>query len=88
MAIINKSETFISVVPPAERAPHGLESPEEWVPPPPTLHIEVPIAALEQAQVGAEIEFKARGKLVSKENRETRRGQRICYGLEVREIAI
>lgn len=89
MAVVKKMDTFTSVVPPAERVPRGeMVEPEAWTPPPPTLHIEVPVAALESAEVGAEVEFKARGTLVSKENRKTRRGQRICYGLEVREIAI
>lgn len=88
MSIINKKSTYTSIVPPVEPRERDLAAPTEYVPPPPTLRIEVPVAALENAEVGASIEFKAKGTLVSKENRKTRRGHRICYGLEVREIAI
>jgi hypothetical protein len=89
MAIINKKETFTSVVPPKEHmSGRPVEVTEEWTPPPPTLHIDVHVSALEAIEVGGDVEFKARGTLVSKENRKTRRGQQISYGIEVKEIAI
>lgn len=86
MALVVKSDagSFTSLTPPKEVPVERVTSPEPYIPPPPSLWIEVPVKALDSMEVGSEFSAKVKCRLRSKEARENKGGKkRLNYSVEV-----
>lgn len=90
MPVIKKANqvTMRNVVPaPVRESMHEVE-PMDYPRSGPTIYLDVEVPELDGREVGTEVTFTGKAKLMSVKQRENKRGKKKCYSLELLEMGV